>query len=190
MLIKQVILFLCLYNMKKYFYLLSFLFLNFQAIAKQDTSAYEIQRAKINALLADRSSKFGQYDASLNARTGIFGFQTKKDIKNSNEILRQIALNDNEIFTQLKVLLDYKDVQVEQIKLAASTNSESVLNYRKTIKSLQDQNQILTDNQDKVESSRDLAYLIMFAFIIGCAILAYLFNMQRKKLKQYDKATF
>ena len=176
--------------MKKYFYLIAILFLNLQAFAKQDTTAYEIQRAKINTLLAERSAKFGQYDESLNERTGIFGFQTKRDIKNSNEILRQIALNDNEIFTQLKVLLDYKDVQVEQIKIAASNSSENTLNYRKTIKSLQDQNQILTNNQDKVESSRDLAYLLMFVFIIACGILTYLFYQQRKKIKQYEKATF
>ena len=55
-------------------------------IFAQDTSTYELQRAKINALLAERSAKFGQYDESLNTRTGIFGFQTKRDIKNSNEI--------------------------------------------------------------------------------------------------------
>ena len=46
----------------------------------QDTSAYQLQRAKINALLAERSAKFGQYDKSLTTKTGIFGFQTKKDI--------------------------------------------------------------------------------------------------------------
>lgn len=156
----------------------------------QETSAYEIQRAKINALLADRSAKFGQYDKSLSARTGIFGFQTKRDIKNSNEILRQIALTDNEIFTQLKVLMDYKDLQVEQVKTAASSNSESIVNYRKTIKSLQDQNLILTENQDKVESSRDLAYLMMFIFLAGCGVLANLFNLKRKKLKHYETKSF
>lgn len=156
----------------------------------QDTSAYEIQRAKINALLADRSAKFGQYDESLSARTGIFGFQTKRDIKNSNEILRQIALTDNEIFTQLKVLMDYKDLQVEQVKTVASSNSESIINYRKTIKSLQDQNLILTENQDKVENSRDLAYLMMVICLAGCVVLAYFFNVKRKKLRQYETKSF
>lgn len=156
----------------------------------QETSAYEIERAKINALLAERSAKFGQYDESLNARTGIFGFQTKRDIKNSNEILRQIALNDNEIFTQLKVLMEYKDLQVEEVKTAASTNSESIVNYRKTIKSLQDQNQTLTEHQDKVESARDLAYLLVFIFLVGCVVFGYFFNLKNKKLKQYEKATF
>ena len=170
--------------------LITIFYISFSSLAfSQDSSAYELQRAKINALLADRSAKFGQYDESLSARTGIFGLQTKRDIKNSNEILRQIALTDNEIFTQLKVLMDYKDLQVEQVKTVASSNSESIINYRKTIKSLQDQNIILTENQDKVESSRDLAYLLMFVFLAASAVFAYLFNLKRKKLKQYEKAT-
>lgn len=152
----------------------------------QEVSPNEIQRAKINALLAERSAKFGQYDASLNARTGIFGLQTKRDIRNSNEILRQIVLNDNEVFTQLKVLMDYKDLEVEQVKTVASTNSENIVNYRKTIKSLQDQNQVLTKNQDKIENSRDVAYLFTFISIAGCAVLAYFFNLRDKKLKQYE----
>lgn len=164
------------------------LFLN--TLAAQNTDTYETQRAKINGLLAERSAKFGQYDESLSARTGIFGFQTKKDIRNSNEILRQIVLNDNEIFTQLKVLMDYKDLQVEQVKNEANTNQENIINYRKTIKALQDQNQILTKNQESVENSRDLAYLLMFIFLGGCAVLAYLFNVKNKRLKQYEKTTF
>ncbi len=152
----------------------------------QDTSAYELQRAKINALLAERSTKFGQYDKSLTTKTGIFGFQTKKDIRNSNEILRQIVLNDNEIFTQLKVLMDYKDLQAEQVRTVAITNSENIVNYRKTIKSLQDQNQILIQNQESVEKSRDLANLLIFFILTGCGILVYFFNIKSKKLRQYE----
>ena len=169
-----------------------FIIINFSIfkVIAQDTSTYEIQRAKINALLAERSAKFGQYDVSLNTKTGIFGFQTKKDIRNSNEILRQIAINDNEIFTQLKVLMDYKDLQVEQVRSTANTNSESIQNYRKTIKELQDQNQKLTNRQDKVENSRDFAYLLMAVFAIGCAVLAYQFRLKTKKLTVYEKATF
>lgn len=158
-------------------------------ISAQDTSAYEIQRAKINALLAQRSANFGQYDASLNARTGIFGFQTKRDIKNSNEILRQIALNDNDIFKELKILLDYKDLQVEQVKASVNSNSESILNYRKTIKGLQDQNQTLSDNLDKAESASRIAHIFMFIFLIGCIILAYVLYQKIKLLKRYEKTS-
>ena len=69
----------------------------------QDTSAYELQRAKINALLAERSTKFGQYDKSLTTKTGIFGFQTKKDIRNSNEIIKICKQSKLELL-QLQIL--------------------------------------------------------------------------------------
>jgi hypothetical protein len=155
----------------------------------QDTSAYEIQRLKINGLLAERSAKFGQYDESLNTKTGIFGFQTKRDIRNSNEILRLIALNDNDIFKELKILLDYKDLQVEEVKTTVNTNSESIQNYRRSIKNLQDQNENLTNSANKAENSRDLAYLFTALFLIGCAVLAYFLNLKNKQLKNYEKAT-
>ncbi len=130
--------------MTKKITLLFLLFVLFQATAFAQDTAFELQRTKINALLAQRSAKFGQYDESLNTRTGIFGFQTKRDIKNSNEILRQIALNDNEIFKELKVLLEYKDLQMQEVKTVATTSDERILNYRRTIKGLQDQNQKLS----------------------------------------------
>jgi len=171
---------------KQIFFVLLFTLLSGSILA-QDTSAYEIQRAKINALLTERSNKFGQYDASLNARTGIFGFQTKRDIRNSNEILRQIALNDNDIFKELKILLDYKDLQVEQVKTAVNTNSESILNYRRTIKGLQDQNEELGNNLEKAESASSTAHIFMFIFLIGSIVLAYFLYQKIKLLKRYEK---
>ncbi|MFA6278219.1 MAG: hypothetical protein WC622_15830 [Pedobacter sp.] len=158
-------------------------------VSAQDTSAYEIQRLKINTLLAERSAKFGQYDESLNTKTGIFGFQTKRDIRNSNEILRQIALNDNDIFKELKILLDYKDLQVEQVKTTVNTNSESIQNYRRSIKNLQDQNESLTNSANKADNSRDIAYFFIALLLIGCAVLAYFLNLKNKQLKNYEKAT-
>lgn len=166
--------------------LLSFL-VGFCSLA-QDTTAYQIQRLKINSLLAERSAKFGQYEESLNARTGIFGFQTKNDIRNSNEILRQIAINDNNIFQELKVLLDYKDVQMQAVQTTANTTSERILNYRKSIKTLQDQNEALSSQLKKSQSAKGLAYLIMGIALLGCASLAFLWNKKQKQLKSYEKA--
>lgn len=171
---------------KKIYLLFILIFTSFINLNAQDTSAYELQRAKINALLADRSAKFGQYDKSLTARTGIFGLQTKKDIRNSNEILRQIVLNDNEIFTQLKVLMDYKDLQVQEVKISANSNSESILSYRKTIKQLQDQSLKLTKELDEAESSSSRAHLFMGLILIACIGLAYFFNQNRLRLKNYE----
>ncbi|MDB5019484.1 MAG: hypothetical protein JWQ28_611 [Pedobacter sp.] len=159
--------------MIKQLFLVLFILFTIAAHAQVDTSAYDVQRAKINALLADRSVKFGQYEQSLNERTGIFGFQTKRDIKNSNEILRQIALNDNNIFKELKVLLDYKDFQVQQVQTAASTNSERIRSYMAAIKKLQDQNQILRKQIEEKEKSGSNSFPLIIFLLIAIAAGGY-----------------
>ena len=187
--LKQLPSFSRLYRMKKYFYLLAVLLLNFQAFAQQDTTAYTAQRAKINALLADRSAKFGQYDESLNQRTGIFGWQTKRDIKNSNEILRQVVLTDNNIFTELKILMDYKDLQNQQ-KVAVSDHSEErIEKYMHTIKKLQDQNEQLKTTTAKRDKNKSLSnYLVIFLVLIMAGGF-YFFNKKLQKYKKYEKST-
>ncbi|WP_316839723.1 hypothetical protein [Pedobacter gandavensis] len=139
---------------------LGFFSLNAAAI-RVDTSAYQLQRLKINALLAERSTRFGQYDQSLDARTGIFGFQTKRDIKNSNEILRQIVLNDNNIFKELKVLMDYKDQEVKNVIINSNTTNGRIQNYMLSIKKLQDHNQALKKEMAIIEKGKTSYYYII-----------------------------
>ena len=57
-----------------------------KAQSNTDSIAYQAERKKINAMLNERKQKFGEYDESLSKHTGIFGLQTKKDIRRSNEI--------------------------------------------------------------------------------------------------------
>lgn len=171
--------------MKKYFYLLAILCIGFQTFAQQDTTAYAAQRVKVNKLLEERSSKFGQYDESLNQRTGIFGWQTKKDIKNSNEILRQVVLTDNNIFKELKVLMDYKDLQNQQKVAVADHSQERMENYMQTIKKLQDQNEELAKDLAKKKNQSLSTYIIVFLLLVMIGGF-YFFN---KKLKYYEKRT-
>src|ERR1700744_5102191 len=88
--------------------LFCFLMSNVYAAANTDSLAYQAQRKKINAMLAQRKLKFGQYDQSLSQHTGIFGLQTKKDIRNSNNILMDIVKTDDDILMQTKILLEYR----------------------------------------------------------------------------------
>ncbi|OWK70497.1 hypothetical protein [Pedobacter sp. AJM] len=168
--------------MKKYFYLLVVLSVSFQTYAQQDTTAYAAQRVKVNALLAERSAKFGQYDESLNQRTGIFGWQTKKDIKNSNEILREVVLTDNNIFKELKVLMEYKDLQNQQKVAAADHSQERIEGYMKTIKKLQDQNEIL-----QKESNKNNYGISTYIIILLILILVSMFYFYNKKIQKYEK---
>jgi len=168
--------------MIRIFLLLFCLTFSYRAVAQSnDTSAYLTQRLKINSLLADRSARFGQYDLSLNARTGIFGLQTKQDLKNSNEILRAIILNDNNIFRELKILMNYKDQQVQQVQSTASSTKKRIAGYMLSIKNLQEQNEMLKERADKVEAkSNTSTYIIILLslIIVGGGIFFY------TKLKQ------
>jgi len=168
--------------MKKYFYLLSILFFNIQSFAQQDTTAYSAQRVKVNSLLAERSRRFGQYDESLNQRTGIFGWQTKRDIKNSNEILREVVLADNNIFKELKVLMEYKDLQNQQKVAVADHSQERIETYMHSIKKLQDQNAALTKELSQKNNKSIAVYVIIFLILTMIGGF-YFFN---KKLKSYQ----
>jgi hypothetical protein len=167
---------------KAIIFLLSIVSLGNIAFA-QDSSAYELQRNKINALLAERSAKFGQYEESLNARTGIFGFQTKRDIKNSNEILRQIAINDNNIFTELKVLLDYKDLQFQEVKSNVDHNQLRIDSYKKTIRDLQVKNEELLGYNQKIDRSTDRLQLLLLLFVVTTAICIFMIYRKNKIIR-------
>lgn len=147
-------------------------------VMQSDTSAYETQRLKVNALLNQRSAKFGQYDQSLNAKTGIFGFQTKGDIKNSNEILRQIVLNDNNIFKELKILMDYKDQEVKQAKNTASTVNARMLSCMQSMKKLQDQNEILRKEKE-TSTLGGLSNFIIIVLLLTLAATVIFFQRKR-----------
>lgn len=164
----------------------------FKALALQnDTSAYQTQRLKINALLAERSARFGQYDESLTARTGIFGLQTKKDIRNSNEILRQLVLNDNNIFKELKILMDYKDLEVKQVKTNAGESSERILHYKMAIKTLQDQKEGLHKEVLSANAAKNLLKLALALFVLATAAAAWFFSKKINRLtKRNEKAVF
>lgn len=142
---------------------------------QSDTSAYQIQRLKINGLLAERSSRFGQYEQSLNARTGIFGFQTKNDIRNSNEILRQIVLNDNNIFKELKILMDYKEQEVKQVINTATSTNNRIQSYMLSIKKLQDQNQNLREQVQTFERGQPFYHYVIIFLVLALLTITYFF---------------
>ncbi len=156
---------------------------NTLAQTNSDSLAYELQRKKINSMLAVRSQKFGKYDQSLSQHTGIFGLQTKKDIRRSNDILMDIVKTDNAIYKQLKILLDYRTFEQTQVvdksKEIASTN----LHYMNTINTLRKQNEKLTTEANSMllqheKSSRNFIVILIF-MVIALVWLAWS-NYNRK----------
>lgn len=160
--------------------LIFFLFYSITCIAQQDTSAYQAQRKKVNQLLADRSAKFGQYDQSLNSRTGIFGLKTKKDMQRSIDILTEIVRTDNGIFLETKALLDYKDFEKTQVEVKYQETASSKINFMTTITRLQQQNDQLKSDLEKTErKNATIIYTLSMFLVILAGIGVYLYRVKK-----------
>ena len=148
--------------------------------SNSDSLAYQLQRTKINQMLEQRRQKFGQYDQSLKMHTGIFGLQTKKDIRRSNDILMDIVKTDNDIFRELKILMDYRVFQQQQAQ-THSTESENVtLAYMNTINRLRSQIEQLKQEalKEKTHQQSLLRILIAVLVLLFVSIL-YLLSKKR-----------
>ena len=155
------------------------------AQANTDSIAYQHQRQKINDMLAVRSQKFGQYDKSLSEHTGIFGFQTKKDIRRSNDILMDIVKTDNAIYAQLKILLEYRTFQQSQVQDKSKEAENTALESMYTINRLQNQLDKLKKEQDeniRLQDKASLNFKIIVFILVGI-ILFLLRNQIRRKEK-------
>ncbi len=140
-----------------------------------DSLAYQLQRKKVNNLLAKRSTTFNQYFQSLEMHTGIFGLQTKKDIRRSNEILMDIVKTDNAVFKELKILLDYRATVQTQVMDQSKESENRNTSFIGTINKLRDQTEKLKaeaeKNNKEAEHFRNLlliaaVFILFLVFII------------------------
>ncbi len=139
-----------------------------------DSLAYDLQRKKINLMLDQRKRRFGDYDESLSQHTGIFGLQTKKDIRRSNEILMDITATDERIFKEIKILLDYRTFEQKQVETKSKDIEESNLAFMRTINRLRQENQRLRNEADQLtkhNEAKDRKYLLVIIVLIITSIL-------------------
>ncbi|MGZ3765136.1 MAG: hypothetical protein ACXVA2_10765 [Mucilaginibacter sp.] len=138
--------------------------------ANTDSLTYQLQRTKINHMLDERTSKFGQYDESLKKHTGIFGLQTKKDIRRSNDILMDIVKTDDDLFKEIKILMDYRIFQQQQVQ-SKSVETENVnLGFMTTINRLrqeidQQKKEALEEKEHQTNILR--TFIILFVLMLG-----------------------
>lgn len=152
-----------------------------------DSLTFEAQRARVNQLLDSRSKRFGEYATSLEKKTGVFGlFKTKKDMQKSNDILRELVINDNNIFLETRKLLDLKDAQSERYQKLASEYDQQVSAYMKTINKLQNENDKLRGEisqlQDVDQGSDNKLFfaIVLILILVGVIVYLYLKNKPKK----------
>lgn len=145
-----------------------------------DSLAYQLQRTKINNMLAERTRKFGQYSESLSKHTGIFGLQTKKDIRRSNDILMDIVKTDDSLFRQIKILLDYRTYQQQQVQTQSIQAENYNLGYMNTINRLrQEIDRLKLDSQKDQEHLGKVQRIYIIIFVLMLGSILYLLTKKR-----------
>jgi hypothetical protein len=166
----------------KYFFTLIFFCFSLTCVfaqANSDSIAYQLQRKKINAMLAQRAQKFGQYDQSLKMHTGIFGMETKKDIRRSNDILMDIVKTDDSIYAELKILLDFRAFQQTQVQTKSKETEESAMTFMNTINKLRGQVDQLKADAEKQQQQADKTRNLFIVMIILASILLFISRRQK-----------
>lgn len=142
-----------------------------------DSTLFESQRQLVNELLEERSRKFGEYDHSLQQRTGIFGLvKSKSDMQQSIDILQAIVINDNNIFLETRKLLDLKDTERERFQLLAKDFDGQVTAYMKTVSKLQKENeklQLQIKELQEDEHNNSLIFYLIALIFAGLLFVVY-----------------
>lgn len=154
-----------------------------------DSLVYDQQRKKVNTLLQERSDRFSQYYQSLENKSGIFGNQTKKDVRRSNDILTEIVQADNEILKQTKVLVDYRVNAEKQIKEQAqevSHQSDNRINgYMQTVNKLRSQNEdVKAESEQYKKTIRTLQISMVGIALFLIAALFILYQRSERKRRE------
>lgn len=163
--------------------------LKFSYAQNVDSLVYDQQRKKVNALLEERSDRFSQYYESLEQKSGIFGNQTKKDIRRSNDILTEIVQADNEILKQTKVLVDYRVNAEKQIKAQAQEISHEsdnrITGYMQTINKLRSQNdEVKAQSEQYKKTIRTLQISMVGIVLFLIAALFILYQRSERKRRE------
>jgi hypothetical protein len=163
---------------------LSLLFFIAEGVFAQNNSdsvAYQLERTKINAMLTQRAQKFGQYDQSLTMHTGIFGFQTKKDIRNSNAILMNIVKTDDDIYKEIKILLDFRTFQQSQVQTKAKETEDNTVGYMNAINKLRTQIDLLKAEADKQQRQAEKNTQRFIVSLVLALVAILLLATRRRK---------
>ena len=173
-------------------FLLSFTYpiYNFSQTPLDTSSTFEDQRKRVNNLLNARNQKFGEYDVSLQQKTGIFGlFKSKNDMQKSIDILKQIVITDNNIFVETRKLLDLKDSEKERFEQLATEYDQQVTAYMKTISKLQNENDKLRESIKNLEEEdhSSSTYIYLFSILIVALIAALIYQYKLLKSKNVTK---
>lgn len=135
-----------------------------------DTSGY--YRQQLQKLLLEREQKFKSYSESLLERNGIFGGKTKKDVLRSNEILKDLVKNDNQIINVLNRVVDFRNYEKVSMVYDKLEHEQRLDNLLRATDTLSKQVTALKQQNNKLQANnRWLIVLAVALFILSVVLI-------------------
>lgn len=173
--------------MIKYFIQLLLITIPFCASAVQDSVKQKDEKRALRMLLKERKEKFAQYTEHIDDKSGFFGNHSKRDLKEINEVLKDIVRTDNNIITELERLLDQRKFENFRSEYETKRAGEELVALQEQNEKLIAANDTLVKQLAKVQGTGEYAdggsnpIYIFLTYFFG-AILLFLFLLQRKKV--------
>lgn len=158
---------------------LLFFTLVFAASNARTQSSNQGDRKELYDLLSDRKQKFDSYSVLIERRSGIFGNQTKSDIKSSNEVLMEIVRTDNKIISTLNRVVDFRNYERVTMNYDLRERDEKLNSIQVATDTLSKRVDVLTEVNKTLK--RKLMRTKLFLYVFGITSLALLVLIVRKK---------
>jgi hypothetical protein len=138
-------------------------------------------KERLTILLKERSRKFDRYTESISQRSGIFGNQTKKDLRRVNEILMDITQTDNVIFKELKRLLDFKDFEKGNALQNFGEYEVEKARYVAAIDTLNKQLEVLKGTKNDLKQQSILSTFLTLLLCLVLLLFVYFYYKNKKR---------
>jgi predicted class III extradiol MEMO1 family dioxygenase len=156
-----------------------------EASAIQDTVKKQDDKKLIRMLLKERKDRFAQYTEHLDDRSGFFGNQTKKDLKEINEVLKEIVRTDNKIIMELDRLLDQRKFETFRSEFETKRAGQELVELQMENKKLMAANDTLLKqlemHRDAGEARQDSRIIYVFLTYFFGALLVFMFLTRWRK---------
>ena len=134
----------------------------------------------IYELLQERQVLFNEYADQIKKRTGIFGQQTKRDVRKARDILLVIVEKDNEIIAELERMLENRQMEYFDAGIDKQRAEEKNDRIIGIIDGLKEQKDKLLEENEKLR--RMHGWSRMIAIIAGLMSAMFLIFYMKSKL--------
>ena len=143
-------------------------------------------RQELFSLISERKQLFDAYSESLDKKSGFFGNKTKKDLRNSQEMLVDIVAIDNRIMNALNRTLDYRNYEKQSMRYDAGEYEERIRSLKILNDTLFNKNAFYEQELKSLEASLRKHKLYNFFFLMILVIVGIgLFRRLSKKARRY-----